>query len=417
MSTNGLRHALNGWRHAVLRLLLLPALLTMALAAPAAAAGEIVVGTTVSLSGPYASASGAQFAGLQLWSELVNAGGGIPVGDTRYPVRLVTYDDASDPANIPLLYERLIHHDGAHFLMSSYSSSIGLAAAAVAEEHEKIIILPGSGADEIFMNGYARVYQIYTPSSRYFLPALQVLARQAPGARVAFVYEEDPFAVNAIVRARTFARELGLEIVFDRSYPAAATEFGGLVEELKALGPVAVIGGGHLYDGIALTKALAEAEAPVQFLALLSAPSFPEYAAIGAGAAGAIYPSQWEPGVEYTPGFGPSPAAFVQAYEARYGSVPDYYAASGFAAGLVLQHALERAGSLEPEAVHRALDETDVVTFYGALRFATEPLGHGMQVGHEMLLVQLQPGPDGTLVKEVVWPEAARTRELLYPKR
>jgi len=300
--------------------------------------------------------------------------------------------------------------------MSAYSSAIGLAAAAVAEEHGKIIILPGSGADEIFANGYESVYQIYAPSSRYFLPALEVLALRSPGARVAFVYEDDPFAVNAIVRAREFARGVGLEVVFDKAYPAAATEFGELVRELETLGPVAVIGGGHLYDGIALTKALAASGAQVRFLALLSAPSFPEFAAIGDGAVGAIYPSQWEPGVEYRPTFGPTPAEFVRVYEERYGSTPDYYAASGFNAGLVLQHALERAGALDDAAVHEALDATDIVTFYGRVRFETQPGGHGLQVGHEMLLVQLQRGPGGSLVKEVVWPDDAKSGDLLFPK-
>lgn len=385
--------------------------------APAGAvASEIVIGTTVSQSGPYQVASASQFAGLELWRDMVNAEGGVLIGGVRHLVRFITYDDASDPASIPYLYERLIHHDNVDFLISSYSSAIGLAAAAVADEHEMIVVLPGSGADEIFYNGYESVYQIYTPSSRYFLPALEVLAERSPGARVAFVYEDDPFAVNAVIRAREYAREVGLEVVFDRAYAPAQTEFEDLVRELQAHNPVAVIGGGHLYDGIALTKALAASGAPVPFLALLSAPSFPEFAEIGSGAVGAIYPSQWEPGVEYRPTYGPTPAEFVRAYEKRYGSTPDYYAASGYHAGLVLQHALERAGTLDPDAVHQALDDTDIVTFYGKVRFESNPEGHGMQVGHEMLLVQLQAAPDGSLVKEIVWPDAAKTSDLVFPR-
>lgn len=397
-------------------LILISMLLLVMLPTHVGAQSEIVVGTTVSLSGPYQSASASQYAGLQLWRDLVNAEGGILIGGTRYPVRLAVYDDASDPARIPALYERLIHHDNANFLMSSYSSAIGLAAAAVADEHDMIIILPGSGADEIFSNGYKAVYQIYTPSSRYLTPALEVLANRSPGARVALVYENDPFAVNAIIRAREFAREIGLSVVFDRAYPAAETDFRDLVRDLKTALPDAVIGGGHLYDGIALTKELAAADLRIQFLALLSAPSFPEFSEIGQGAIGAIYPSQWEPEVEYRPTFGPTPAEFVRAYEEQFGATPDYYAASGFNAGLVLQHALEQAGTLDPDAVHRALDETDIVTFYGEVSFAAEPERHGMQVGHDMLLVQLQVDSDGSIVKEIVWPEAAKSADLLFPK-
>ena len=64
--------------------------------------------------------------------------------------------------------------------MSSYSSAIGLAAAAVADEHDMIVILPEPAPMRSSSNGYKAVYQIYTPSSRYLTPALEVLANRSP---------------------------------------------------------------------------------------------------------------------------------------------------------------------------------------------------------------------------------------------
>ena len=390
--------------------------LALALAGQAVASGEVVIGGTVSRTGPNSTASVLQFTGLELWRDLVNAESGILIGGERYTVQIVSYDDGSDPARVPELYERLIHHDHADFLISSYSSAMGMASAAVAEEHDMIILLPGSAADEIFSQGFSRVYQITKPSSRYLVPALELLARHAPEVPVALVYEDDPFAVNAVEAARELARQFGLNIAFDRSYPAGATDLGGLVADLSALGPVAVVGGGHLQDGIALAEALAEAESPVPFLVLISAPSFPEFAEIGEGALGAMYPSQWEPGVDYRPTYGPTSAEFERAFEERYGSIPSYLAAAGFNTGLVLQYALEQAGTLDAEAVARALDETDIVTFYGNVRFDTGFERHGLQIGDGMVLVQLQAAPDGKIVKEVVWPRAVKTAELVFPK-
>jgi len=55
-----------------------------------------------------------------------------------------------------------------------------------------------------------------------------------------------------------------------------------------------------------------------------------------------------------------------------------------------------------------------VNTFFGNDKFATDPKNHGLQVGHQMVLAQWQ-SKNGKLVKEIVWPDAARTAPMLYP--
>ncbi len=47
--------------------------------------------------------------------------------------------------------------------------------------------------------------------------------------------------------------------------------------------------------------------------------------------------------------------------------------ASGYTGGVILQHAIEKAGSLDPEKVTAALNATDVTTFFGHIKFATDP--------------------------------------------
>jgi branched-chain amino acid transport system substrate-binding protein len=83
---------------------------------------------------------------------------------------------------------------------------------------------------------------------------------------------------------------------------------------------------------------------------------------------------------------------------------------------MILQHAIEKAGSLDPEKVVEALNETDVTTFFGHIKFATDPSHHGLQVAHEMVLAQWQP-TNGQLERQVVWPAAARSASLIYPIR
>ena len=64
---------------------------------------------------------------------------------------------------------------------------------------------------------------------------------------------------------------------------------------------------------------------------------------------------------------------------------------------------------------HRALNATDVTTFFGHIKFATDPAHHGLQAAHEMVLAQWQKTANGQLTRQVVWPKAAQSADLVYP--
>ena len=84
-------------------------------------------------------------------------------------------------------------------------------------------------------------------------------------------------------------------------------------------------------------------------------------------------------------------------------------------AGLVLEQAIRDADSIDTVAVQAALDSLDLMTFFGRLRFDTSPERHGLQIGHDMVLIQWQLDEQGVLLKQVVWPENAATADALFP--
>ena len=108
---------------------------------------------------------------------------------------------------------------------------------------------------------------------------------------------------------------------------------------------------------------------------------------------------------------GPTVQEFVDSYEAAYNEEPSYHAAGGYAAGLILQDAIERAGTLESAAVQQALDAADIMTFYGHVKFDTAAEAHGLQTGHEMIYIQWQQDAAGNLLKQVIWPTEAATAD------
>jgi branched-chain amino acid transport system substrate-binding protein len=113
--------------------------------------------------------------------------------------------------------------------------------------------------------------------------------------------------------------------------------------------------------------------------------------------------------------FGPTGENFATAYEAAYGDPPTYHVAGGYTAGLVLQKAIIDADSVAPEAVKSALNDMNLMTFFGSIIFENSEEAHGMQVGHKMVVAQWQKNEAGELERFVIAPTDVRTKDPLYP--
>jgi len=111
--------------------------------------------------------------------------------------------------------------------------------------------------------------------------------------------------------------------------------------------------------------------------------------------------------------FGPTVPEFVQAYKAKYHEDPSYHSAGGYAAGLILQKAMENAGSTDTDKVKAAIDQENMFTFYGRIQFDTTPKAHGLQLGHQMIIIQWQKDAQGKPEKVAVWPPAAANKEAI----
>lgn len=388
---------------------------------------KIVIGYTASQTGTYNVSSTRQVNGLKLWADQVNADGGIELSDgTKVQIEFASYDDESSKDRVQELYTRLATDDNADFLISPYSSGLTAAAAVIAEQYGKVMITTGAASDATYKEGFTKVYQAYTPASRYLTGAVDLLAKVDPGIKqVAFVYENDKFSTDVVNAAKTYAESLGYQVSLFEGYDSATTDFGPFINKILDSGAEAVMGGGHFQDGSTFARQMHEKNVDIPFFTLLVAPPEPDFADLGDAALGVVGPSQWEPLAAFTPDsakeaglewFGLLATEFVSAYEEAYDQEPSYHSAGGTVAGLILQKAIEDADSIDPEAVKEAMDKMDVLTFYGRIKFDTSAEAHGLQIGHDMVYIQWQKDAGGNLEKQVVWPLEGATAETLYPK-
>ncbi len=395
------------------RLCLLAAAATL-FAAPAFAADTITIGFTESQTGPLNVDLLGQSRGYQMWRDEVNAAGGIKVGGKSYMVKFISYDDQSVGGRVQQLYTRLINDDHAQFLFSPYSSGLVAPAAVISEQYGKIMIDFGGAEEKPFELGNKYLFMVITSAGHYLSGAIDALKSKNPHAKIAMVYSDDPFSKTVLTAAKEQATAAGLDVVMYESYAPSTTDFGPIVNKIISSNADAFMGGGHYSDGATLARQMYDQKANMKWVSILVAPGDDKFGELGPAAMGVTVPSQWEVQVSYKPQFGPTTPEFAKAFQDKFHARADYHAASGYTDGMILQHAIEQAGSIDQDKVTAALNATDVTTFFGHIKFATDPGHHGLQVAHAMVLAQWQK-VDGKPGRQVVWPKDAQSADLIYP--
>ena len=387
--------------------------------APEAKGGDqtVVIGFTSSKSGKFKTEGGRQINGLNLWMEQVNAQGGIKLGDGKMAkVAFKDYDDESNKDRVQELYTRLINNDKADFLISPYSSGLADASAVIAQQYNKIMVTTGAASDSTYKKGYTLIYQAYTPASRYLTGAVDMLGKLAPDAKkIAIIYEKAKFSQDVVNALKAYATSKGYNVVLFEGYDKDTTDFAAFINKIPPKTD-AIMGGGHFADTSTLVKQLYEKKVNAKLFAFLVAPPEPKFAEIGEACYAVVGPSQWEPGAKYSAEaakekgmdwYGPSVQEFDEAYKKKYGEEPSYHSAGGYAAALIIQAAIEKAGSTDTDKVKKALDDMNMMNFFGEIKFDNTKDSHGLQLGHDMVYIQWFKDPKGEFNKEIVWPPAA----------
>ena len=384
---------------------------------PAFAADDtITIGMTLSKTGSLNVDSTAQYKGSELWRDQVNAAGGIKVGNKQYKIKFVDYDDQSQGGRVQQLYTRLIIQDKAQFLFSPYSSGLSATAAVITEQYGKIMLVGGGAEEKIFQLGNKYLFQCITAAGHYLTGGIQALKEKTPHANIAFVYSDDPFSKAVVTAARKQATEAGFKEVLVEAYPSSTTDFSPIINKIVSSKADVFMGGGHYPDGATLARQLYDQKVHLRQTTILVAPDSPKFMSLGDAAVGVTVPSQWEPAVTYKPDFGPTPQEFAKAYEAAFHAGVDYHAASGYIEGLLLQHAIEKAGSIDQGKVAAELTKMEVTTFFGKYKVAQDAKNHGLQEAHDMVLAQWQK-KNGELKLEMVWPDAAKTSNFIFAQQ
>src|SRR3954464_14413920 len=213
------------------------------LAAPARAqSGQpITIGFGMALTGGLAAVGKSGLLAMQIWAENTNAKGGL----LGRPVKLVYYDDQSNPSTVPGIYTKLIDVDKVNLVVSGYATNMVAPAMPVVMQKNKVFpSLFALDANAEFK--YPKYFSVLPtgPNTKssftegFFSSAME---QNPKPTTVALAAEDAEFSNNACEGARENIKKLNLKVVYDRKYPPSTTDFTPIVRALQAANAELVI--------------------------------------------------------------------------------------------------------------------------------------------------------------------------------
>ena len=372
----------------------LAALLAAGVAPGALAAdGTIVLGAAVSLTGKYSTNGKNTQDGYNLAVKAINGKGGVKVGSKHYDLKVVYYDDESTSARGAQLAERLISQDHVNFVLGPYSSALTKAIAPITEKY-KIPMVEGNGADRgLFTQGYKYMFAVLNTSDYYLRSAVTILADEAKKAgrdpkslKIAIAIENDNFSQDVRDGIEEDAKKYGMKVVIDDKLPADLNDMSATLTKVKALKPDALMISGHEKGAVLGIRQVAAEKVYVPMLALTHCDSAEITEKFGKDADYAFCGSQWDASMTYTDRWFGNSQKYAAMFKQAFNYDPPYQAAESTASVEVFADAIERAGSLDKDKVRDALAKTEMMTFFGPVKFDAT----GKNIAKSMVMYQVQ---------------------------
>jgi branched-chain amino acid transport system substrate-binding protein len=398
-------------------------LLAAAMALPAGAAEPIKIGFGMGLTGGLAASGKAALLGMQIWEEETNAKGGL----LGRPVKLIYYDDQSNPATVPGIFTKLLDVDKVDLVTGDYGTNLLAPAMPIVIQH-KMTFFALFGLDVNREFHYDRYFSMVPtggpdPSASFSQGFFAVAVEQDPKPKtLAIIAADAEFPHNAADGARKNAKKAGLQIVYDKTYPPNTSDFTPIVRAIDAANPDVVISLSYPPDAVGMIRAANEVGIKAKMFGggLVGT----QYASIkqqlGPQLNGIVDYDFWEPAKTLV---FPGVNDFLKKYQAKAASAGvdplGYYLPPFAYANLqVLAAAVEATKSLDQGKLAEWLHANTIKTIVGDIKYGS----NGEWAEPRVLAVQYHDIEGSGLdqwktdaKQTILWPAKYATGKAIYP--
>lgn len=318
-------------------------------AAKAEGAGPIVVGHYASMTGSEATFGTGTDQAIRIAVEERNARGGVH----GRPIELITLDDASKPAEAGTVVTRLITEHHVDAIVGEVASAASLSGGRVAQRYRVPMITPSSVAESITQLGDMISRACFMSGFQGY--AVAKFARDTlKASRVGILYDQaSPYSTGLANDFSKVFTALGGTITTRQAYTAGDVNLSAQLQTLKDSSPEAIFLPGYYNDAGNYSIQARKIGITVPLLGGDGWDSAKLAEIGGAAMEGNYYLSHYAFDED-----NPAVRGFVAKFQAHYGATPDSLAALGYDAANVLFAAMDRAKSLDPDDLARAIAAT-----------------------------------------------------------
>lgn len=394
----------------------------MIFAAAPANAQEIKIGFGMALTGGLAPNGKSALLGMKIWEETINKKGGL----LGRPVKLVYYDDQTNPSTVPGIYTKLLDVDKVDLVIGPYATNMIAPAMPVIIQKGKVFVAVFGLAVNSEFN-YPKYFAMI-PTGQNTKPSFtegffDIAAKQNPRPTTAAIVAADAeFARNACEGARENAKNNGFNIVYDRTYPPSTTDFTPIIRAIQATNPDVVNICSYPPDSVGMVRTINEVGFKPKMVggAMVGLQATAIKTQLGPLLNGFVNYETWVPSKQMMT---PDVEAFLKEYQSRAAAegvdpLGYYLGTWGYAYIELLGKAVEGAKSLDDNKIADYLRTNPIKTIMGDVKFGKN--GEWAESG--MMQVQYHDIKSNTVdqfrgmdTQSVVHPPKLETGKVIYP--
>jgi branched-chain amino acid transport system substrate-binding protein len=388
-----------------------------------AQAKPLTIGFGMALTGGLAPNGKAALLAMQIAEEDINARGGI----LGRPVKLVYYDDQSNPSTVPGLYTKLLDVDKVDIVVSGYATNMVAPAMPIVMQKDRTFFsLLGLAVNSEFH--YPRYFSITPtggpkPKESFAEGFFAVAAEQNPKPQtLAMVGADAEFPRNAMEGARAQAKQYGLKIVYDKTYPPTTADYTPIVRAVAATNPDIFLACSYPPDSVGIIRATHETGFKPKLYGggMVGLQATAIKTQLGPLLNGIVVYDFWLPWAGFASDEGRD---FVKKYQTRSAAagvdlLGYYLPPFGYALMQVVEQAVKGTGGTDDAKLAEFARKNTFKTVVGDIKFNAEGEWETAQV----MAVQFQDvkGNDVDQFRDpktevILWPTKYKTGNIIYP--
>jgi len=372
----------------------------------AEAPDAIRLGAVIPLTGPFAGGGAQVERGYRYAVEAINEAGGVYVEefDAQVLLELDVRDDASDPNQTTSIMDEFAGSDIVAYL-GGFATPGHAAGSATAERNGIPYLGVATSTQALHEQGYQYFFSPFPKSPDMAVTVFEMLnGLIAEGERpvnVGIFQEATDWGGELGPLFVQEAENLGFEVVYHETYAPGTTDFTDLILGAQAAGVEALLSLPTPPDGFAIYQQMGELGWKPPFNLVIRAADVPTWNDLGAAGEGVVLSTPWHPALGF-----PGTDAVNARHLEEEGRPADPVVGSAYALIEIIADAIERAGTLDHDAVRDAIAATDgLETIIGPITFRED--------GTAPVPNPLMQRIGGAI--ELIWPGESATADLVYP--